>query len=79
MDQVKTDEELDVTGLMCPLPVLKLGKRMRALPPGTTVAVLATDPAARIDVPHYCAESGNELVSEEIDGDTLRFVVRKTG
>lgn len=70
-------EILDVTGLLCPLPVLKLRKRLSSLATGTTVTMLATDPAARIDVPHFCAEAGHELVDEAQEGETLRFTVRK--
>ena len=70
-------EILDVTGRVCPLPVLKLRKRLSSLTAGATVTMLATDPAARIDVPHFCAEAGHELVDEAKDGETLRFTVRK--
>ncbi|MCW8842777.1 MAG: sulfurtransferase TusA family protein, partial [Rhodobacteraceae bacterium] len=48
-------EEIDAIGLICPLPVLKLRKRMKPLPAGARVRLLATDPAAVIDVPHFCA------------------------
>ena len=57
---------LDARGLLCPLPVLKVQKRMRALPEGAVLTVLTDDPAAQIDVPHYCTESGNRLV-EAVD------------
>lgn len=69
---------IDVRGLLCPLPVLKARKRLAAMKPGELLRVLATDPAAAIDVPHYCNESGNELVSQMKDGDVLVFVIRKT-
>ena len=59
------DQILDARGLLCPLPVLKVQKRMRSLDPGEALTVLTDDPAAEIDVPHYCAESGNTLESQE--------------
>jgi tRNA 2-thiouridine synthesizing protein A len=40
--------------------------------------MIADDPAAVIDVPHYCAESGNELVSSDQNGDDQTYVIRKT-
>lgn len=70
--------EIDVRGLMCPLPVLKARKRLAAMKAGETLKVLATDPAAAIDFPHYCQESGNELVSQSDDDGVLVFVIRKT-
>jgi tRNA 2-thiouridine synthesizing protein A len=72
------EAEIDVRGLLCPLPVLKARKRLAAMKPGERLRVLATDPAAAIDVPHYCSESGNELLSQSHEGDVLVFVIRKT-
>lgn len=72
--------ELDARGLLCPLPVLKARKRLSALRPGATLRLLADDPAAVVDVPHFCAEQGHELVSEEALGGALRaYVIRKGG
>lgn len=53
------EEEIDALGLLCPLPVLRLRKRLEALPKGAKVALLADDPAAFVDVPHFCAEAGH--------------------
>jgi tRNA 2-thiouridine synthesizing protein A len=72
------EAEIDVRGLLCPLPVLKARKRLAAMQPGEALRVLATDPAAAIDFPHWCSESGNELVAQEQDGEVLIFVIRKT-
>ena len=47
------DLELDVTGLTCPLPVLRAQKRLGELEPGTILTVRATDPIAAIDFPHF--------------------------
>ena len=67
-------EIIDCRGLKCPLPVLKLEKRIEAAAPGTALVVLATDPMAKVDIPLYCRQHGHgcELTSE---GDVLRFAV----
>ncbi|MEM7491420.1 MAG: sulfurtransferase TusA family protein [Pseudomonadota bacterium] len=67
------DLEVDALGLLCPLPVLRLKKRMAPLPSGAVVALLADDPAAHVDVPHFCAEAGHEFIGA--DGTT--FTIRK--
>lgn len=72
------DAELDATGLLCPLPVLKARKRLLALPPGGVLRVIADDPAARIDIPHFCAEQGHALVGEEDLGPPRRaWLIRR--
>lgn len=70
-------ETIDCENLLCPLPVLRLRKRLMALPAGTVVALQATDPMARIDIPHFCAEQGHQVVSVESLGPVTRFTIRK--
>ncbi|WGH80419.1 sulfurtransferase TusA family protein [Jannaschia sp. GRR-S6-38] len=67
------DLEIDALGLLCPLPVLRLRKRMGSLPAGALVILHADDPAAHVDVPHFCAEAGHEFVG--VDGHA--FTIRK--
>lgn len=67
-------ERLDCRGLKCPLPVLKLEKRIEAVAPGTTLVVLATDPMAKIDIPLYCRQRGH-VCTVATEGDVLRFEV----
>ena len=71
------DAELDARGLLCPLPVLKARKRLQALGSGTILRMLADDPAAIIDVPHFCHEAGHDLVSSETDGPDQVYLIRK--
>lgn len=72
-------EILDARGLLCPLPVLKAAKRLKSLETGAVLDLLADDPAAAVDVPHFCAEGGHELLGQEPrDGATL-FRIRKGG
>ena len=74
---VETAIDLDVSGYLCPLPVLKAAKRLKAMAPGSVLRLIATDPAAAIDVPHFCAEQGHELLSHEKDQDRLVFLIRR--
>lgn len=68
---------IDARGLLCPLPVLKLRKRMKPVASGDVVELWADDPAAIVDVPHFCAEAGHSLV-EMLDGDACQiYRVRK--
>jgi len=76
-DNMAAPIELDLSGLLCPLPVLKLKKRMGPVPAGTRFLVTATDPAAAIDIPHYCHESGNRLLAQSERNGALIFEVEK--
>ena len=56
------DIEIDATGLLCPLPVLKLRKRMTSLNSGSIIKILADDPVAILDIPHFCNENKHLLL-----------------
>jgi tRNA 2-thiouridine synthesizing protein A len=69
---------LDVRGMTCPLPVLKANKALRALAPGATLTVLATDPAAVKDFAAYAQETGHALLASTAEeGGVYRFVLRR--
>ena len=72
-------EHLDARGLLCPLPVLKARKRLKALPAGGRLRMLADDPAAVVDVPHFCAEQGHALIEQGEAEGALLFVIQKAG
>lgn len=74
------DDELDARDLLCPLPVLKARKRLLAMQPGEVLRVWATDPAALIDMPHFCAQTGHDyLGASERDGATAHLIRRGGG
>jgi len=66
---------VDARGLKCPLPVLKMEKRLAALPAGAPLTVLATDPIARIDIPLYCTQNGHACTASTDSDGTLRFEI----
>jgi tRNA 2-thiouridine synthesizing protein A len=72
-----TEIVVDARGHRCPVPTLRLRRACEAAPPGAVVRLLADDPLARIDVPHYVAEAGLELVMLESEGPQIIAVVRK--
>ncbi len=71
------DEAIDATGLLCPLPVLRAAKRLRSLPSGSVLKIEADDPAAVIDVPHFCDEQGHTLLSASESGGRQVYLIRR--
>ena len=72
-----SDDLIDARGLLCPLPVLRLRKRMSKLASGEQIILWADDPAAAIDVPHFCAESGHVLVETGTLEDGQTYTIKK--
>jgi tRNA 2-thiouridine synthesizing protein A len=77
MDGNHPESELDVTGLLCPLPVLKAGKRLKTMAPGEVLVVKASDAMSRIDMPHFCNEQGHELLSADEQNGIFIFRIRR--
>jgi TusA-related sulfurtransferase len=70
--------EIDCRGQLCPLPVIALARAFAGIAVGDTVAVLADDEAAAVDVPAWCRMKGQEYVGADVAQDgTPRFVVRR--
>lgn len=69
-------ETIDARGLRCPLPVIRLAARAREAEPGQRIAVLATDPAARHDVPAWARMRGHEMLSTSRAEEVWTLTVR---
>ena len=68
---------VDARGTACPLPVIMLARAAEDMPSGTQITVLATDVAARYDVPAWARMTGNDFVGEsETDGGAFALTVR---
>ena len=65
---------LDTRGHRCPIPVVRTETALRALAPGETLTVLADDPVAGLDIPHFAREAGYAV--EKLDDDRAPLVFR---
>ena len=68
---------VDARGHRCPVPTLRLRRALERAAEGQVVRLLADDPMARIDVPHFCATEGFRLLSASQDGQLLAFEVSR--
>ncbi len=77
--RVMESDTLDTKGLLCPLPVLKARKALKAMAEGGTLEVLATDPGAVKDFAAFCRTTGHQLVESTAEAGVFRFLIRKNG
>ncbi len=68
---------VDARGHRCPVPTLRLRRALEAAAPGQVVRLLADDPLARIDVPHFVTSEGFRLLSGTAEGAVLTFEVMR--
>lgn len=71
------DEKLDAKGMMCPMPIVMLTKKMKTMSPGQTLELVADDEGALEDVPAWVYRTKNELVEQRNDSGKYYFVIKK--
>jgi len=72
------DQELDATGLNCPLPILRAKKALASLGSGQVLKIIATDPGSIKDFEAFAKQTGNELMESTEDGGKYFFMIKKS-
>jgi tRNA 2-thiouridine synthesizing protein A len=75
--EIKSDVKLNLEGLLCPIPVVKVSQAIKNLSIGGILEATATDPGVLADIPAWTKSTGNELLSIERMGKTITFFVKK--
>lgn len=71
------DQELDASGLNCPLPILRAKKTLAGLSSGQVLHIIATDPGSVKDFDAFSKQTGNELLESREEGGKFHFLVKK--
>ena len=71
------DQELDASGLNCPLPILRTKKTLNTMEVGQVLKVIATDPGSVKDIEAFCNQTGNELMASAEEGGKFVFEIKK--
>ncbi|WP_025769937.1 sulfurtransferase TusA family protein [Thioalkalivibrio sp. HK1] len=71
-------QELDATGLNCPLPILRAKKALGKMQSGEILKIIATDPGSVKDFEAFSRHTGHELLESAEEGDQFLFRLKKT-
>lgn len=74
---VNFDQELDTSGLNCPLPILRAKKALNNMNTGQVLYIISTDPGAMKDFEAFARQTGNELTESREEGGKFYFLIRK--
>ena len=77
-DGMTADLELNLTGMKCPLPVLKARRHINQMAPRSVLKVTADDPAAPLDFEHFCHTGGHDLLSSTEQAGIFTFHIAKS-
>ncbi len=70
-------QELDASGLNCPLPILRAKKALGAMASGEVLKIIATDPGSVKDFDSFAKQTGNELMESKEEGGKFLFLMKK--
>lgn len=71
------DQEIDTSGLLCPLPILRTKKALATIQSGQVLKVLTTDPKALEDFQAFTDQTGHSLLDQQKNGDTITHFIRR--
>jgi len=76
-EEIRVDKTMDLKGLPCPQPVIKVSKGIKELEVGQVLEAVTTDPGSLSDFPAWARTSGNEIVKTDQESDVIRFLIKR--
>ncbi len=76
-EEIKSDVKINLEGLLCPIPVVKVSQAVKNLAVGGVLEATATDPGVLADIPAWTRSTGNELLSISRSGKLITFFVKR--
>jgi tRNA 2-thiouridine synthesizing protein A len=76
-EEIKVEKMLDLKGLACPQPVIKVNKGIKEIAVGQVLEAITTDPGSLSDFPAWARTSGNEILKTEQKDGLIRFIIKR--
>jgi tRNA 2-thiouridine synthesizing protein A len=77
MEEIKVDKVMDLKGLPCPMPVVKVSKAIKEVQVGQVIEAITTDPGALADFPAWARTSGNEILKTDQDNGVIKIYIKR--
>ena len=78
-EKIDVVKVLDLKGLACPMPVLRVSKGIKEIEVGEVIQAITTDPGSLTDFPAWARTSGNEIVDTQQSEEEIKFFIRRLG
>ena len=76
-EEYKVDLELDLKGLLCPLPMVRVSQNIKNVPVGGIIKAVATDVGALADIPSWAKSTGNEVLKTDREDKEITFYIKR--
>jgi tRNA 2-thiouridine synthesizing protein A len=76
-EEITVDKVMDLKGLACPMPVVKVSKGIKEVEIGQVIEAVTTDPGSLADFPAWARTSGNEILKTDQEEGVIRFYIKR--
>jgi len=76
-EEIKVDKSMDLKGLPCPMPVVKVSKGIKEVEVGQIIEAVTTDPGSLADFPAWAKTSGNEILKTDQGDGSITFYIKR--
>ncbi|NNG06377.1 MAG: sulfurtransferase TusA family protein [Desulfobacteraceae bacterium] len=76
-EEIKADKVMDLKGLPCPMPVVKVSQGINEIEVGQVIEAISTDPGSLADFPAWARTSGNEILKTDQKDGEIRFYIKR--
>jgi tRNA 2-thiouridine synthesizing protein A len=76
-EEIKVDKVMDLKGLPCPLPIVKVSKGIKEVEVGQVIEAITTDPGALTGFTAWERTSGNEILKTEQEERLIKFYIKR--
>jgi TusA-related sulfurtransferase len=77
MEEIKVDKVMDLKGLPCPMPVVKVSKGIKEIQIGQVIEAITTDPGALSDFPAWARIIGNEILKTDQGDGVIKIYIKR--
>jgi len=75
--ELKADKIVDLKGLPCPMPVVRISHEIMTVNVGQVVEAITTDPGSLADFPAWATSTGQEILQTDQAAGEIRFYVKR--
>ncbi|MCF6247659.1 MAG: sulfurtransferase TusA family protein [Desulfobacula sp.] len=76
-ENIKADKVLDLKGLPCPMPIVKISKGIKEVEINQVIQAITTDPGSLTDFPAWARTNGHEILDTIQGDDTITFYIKR--
>jgi tRNA 2-thiouridine synthesizing protein A len=77
-EEIDPDISLDLKGLACPVPMVKVNENISKIKEGKILKAVTSDPGSLADLPSWAKSTGNKIIRIDKGKKQFTFYIKRT-